>query len=34
LVTAVPQIKEIDINPLIAFKDQIVAVDARIMVED
>jgi len=34
LVIAVPQIKELDINPLIAFDDQIVAVDARIMIED
>lgn len=30
LVLAVPEITEIDINPLIAFDDQIVAVDARI----
>jgi len=34
LVMVVPQIKEIDINPLIAFNDQIIAVDARVMVED
>jgi len=34
LVVAVPQIKEIDINPLIAFDEQIIAVDARVMVED
>jgi len=34
LVVAVPQIKEIDINPLIAFDEQIIAVYARVMVED
>ncbi len=32
LVLAVPEITEIDINPLIAFDDQIVAVDARIRI--
>jgi len=34
LVRAVPQIQEIDINPLIAFDNEIIAVDARVMVED
>ncbi len=34
LVQTVPKISEIDINPLIAFKDQIIAVDVRIRVED
>ena len=34
LVTEAPQIKEIDINPLIAFDNHIIAVDTRIMIED
>lgn len=32
LIMVVPEISEIDINPLIAFDDQIVAVDARIKI--
>jgi acetyltransferase len=33
LVAAAPEIKEMDINPLMAYKDAITAVDARIRIE-
>jgi acetyltransferase len=33
LLRAVPEIKEIDINPLLGNKDGVIAVDARIRVE-
>ncbi len=33
LVTAAPEIREMDLNPLMAFKESIMAVDARIRIE-
>jgi acetyl-CoA synthetase (ADP-forming) len=33
LVAKTPEIKELDINPIIAYKDSAVAVDARIVLE-
>jgi acyl-CoA synthetase (NDP forming) len=33
-ITENPEIKEMDINPLIAYKNKAVAVDARIILED
>lgn len=33
LVTAAPEIKEMDLNPLMAFQDSILTVDARIRIE-
>jgi len=32
-VDKTPEIKEIDLNPVIAYKDSAVAVDARIVLE-
>jgi len=33
LAVDVPEIAELDINPLLAFPDRVVAVDARVLVE-
>ena len=33
LLSDLPQIQEMDLNPLIAFGDQVVVVDARISIE-
>ena len=32
LLTDLPEIQEMDLNPLIAFEDQVVVVDARIAI--
>jgi len=34
LVNKNPQIKELELNPIFAYKDRAVAVDARIILED
>jgi hypothetical protein len=34
LVEKTPEIKEIDLNPVFAYKDAAVAVDARIILEE
>jgi acetyltransferase len=33
LLTDLPEIQEMDLNPLMAFEDQVVVVDARISIE-
>jgi acetyltransferase len=33
LLTDLPEIREMDLNPLMAFGDQVVVVDARISIE-
>jgi len=32
-VEQTPEIKELDLNPIFAYKDRVVAVDARIILE-
>jgi len=34
LLTDLPEIQEMDLNPLIAFEDQVFVVDARISIEN